>query len=180
MKDYINIEDLLEKYWNCETSQAEEREIKKFFSGGNIPQHLEKYRELFILQQEEVLSRLGEEFDSRIIGMISGEENSLPEESIIKGKKRKMLFMKPLIGIAAALVITAGAWVVYDNIPSGTNDMLIADTYSSPEEALEGLEQIFGFVNAKLDKGYKAVEKGVEKSEPLRQVLSPIINTNKK
>ncbi len=43
----VNIEKLLEKYLNAETSIAEENELKNYFSGNNVAPHLQEYQALF-------------------------------------------------------------------------------------------------------------------------------------
>ena len=42
-----NIETLLEKYLNAETSLKEEQQLKHFFSQATVPSHLEEYKPLF-------------------------------------------------------------------------------------------------------------------------------------
>ncbi len=45
--ELVNIEKLLEKYLDAETSLAEENELKVYFSGDDVASHLEEYRTLF-------------------------------------------------------------------------------------------------------------------------------------
>ncbi len=45
--ELVNIEKLLEKYLNAETSIAEENELKYYFSGNNVAPHLQEYQTLF-------------------------------------------------------------------------------------------------------------------------------------
>ncbi|MDR0547509.1 MAG: hypothetical protein LBG77_08025 [Dysgonamonadaceae bacterium] len=49
---------LLEKYWQCQTSLAEEQRLCEFFAGDNVPEEWMKYRSLFIRkkQQQAVLA----------------------------------------------------------------------------------------------------------------------------
>lgn len=44
----MNIEELLEKYFEGETTCAEEQELRHFFSTENVPEHLNCYRPLFL------------------------------------------------------------------------------------------------------------------------------------
>ena len=68
--DYKYIEQLLERYWQCETSLEEESELRAFCSKGEIPAHLLQYRDLFVYQQvQRELFTLKKE---------RGEENSQP------------------------------------------------------------------------------------------------------
>lgn len=41
------IERILEKYFEATTTAAEERELREYFSGGDIPPHLEAYAPMF-------------------------------------------------------------------------------------------------------------------------------------
>ena len=45
--DYKYIEQLLERYWQCETTVAEERILREFFSQDDVPAALSAYRDLF-------------------------------------------------------------------------------------------------------------------------------------
>ena len=37
--DYAMINELLNKYWLCETSLEEERELRRFFASEEVPEH---------------------------------------------------------------------------------------------------------------------------------------------
>lgn len=45
--ELINIEKLLQKYLDAETSIAEEKELKAYFLSDNVAPHLEEYQALF-------------------------------------------------------------------------------------------------------------------------------------
>ena len=45
--ELVNIERLLEKYLDAETSIAEENKLKAYFLGDDVAPHLEEYREMF-------------------------------------------------------------------------------------------------------------------------------------
>lgn len=49
--DYKDIEQLLERYWQCETSVEEESRLRDFFSKEDVPAHLLRYKNLFVYQQ---------------------------------------------------------------------------------------------------------------------------------
>lgn len=49
----MNIEELLEKYFEGETTCAEEQELRHFFSTENVPEHLNCYRPLFLCLETE-------------------------------------------------------------------------------------------------------------------------------
>lgn len=47
MKVYKDIENLIEKYYNGETSLDEEKQLQVFFQGEDVPDHLKSYQEQF-------------------------------------------------------------------------------------------------------------------------------------
>ena len=52
--DYKDIEQLLERYWQCETSVEEESVLRDFFTKEEVPAHLLRYKNLFVYQQVPV------------------------------------------------------------------------------------------------------------------------------
>ena len=97
--DYKYIEQLLERYWQCETTLQEEAILRTFFSQPDIPEALRKYQALFAgeSQKEEPL---GEDFDARMLDLI-GEA---PKTITLKDR------LMPLFKAAAivAILLTLG------------------------------------------------------------------------
>ena len=97
--DYKYIEQLLERYWQCETTLQEEAILRTFFSQPDIPEALRKYQALFAweTQKEEAL---GEDFDARMLDLI-GEA---PKTITLKDR------LMPLFKAAAivAILLTLG------------------------------------------------------------------------
>ena len=62
MKDYNHIEKLLERYYNAETSEQEEQELKDFFRHEEVPPHLLAEKEMFLQLQLEENYHLNQEF----------------------------------------------------------------------------------------------------------------------
>ena len=100
--DYKYIEQLLERYWQCETTLQEEAILRSFFSQDNVPAQLQQYKALFTLQQEE--QTLGDDFDSRILAMVGQEDK--PKAKVVSITSRLM----PLFRAAAvvAIILTLG------------------------------------------------------------------------
>ena len=98
--DYKYIEQLLERYWQCETTLQEEEILHSFFSQPDIPEDLRRYQPLFSCEQEKPL---GDDFDARILEMIGEEE---PKTKIVALTSRLM----PLFKAAAivAIILTLG------------------------------------------------------------------------
>lgn len=99
--DYKYIEQLLERYWQGETTLQEETILKTFFSQPDIPEDLRKYSALFTYEAEKV-EGLGDDFDARMLEM-TGEA---PKAKTVTLTSRLM----PLFKAAAivAIVLTLG------------------------------------------------------------------------
>ena len=97
--DYKYIKQLLERYWECETTLQEEAILRSFFSQEDVPAEFQQYKALFTyeLQKEEVL---GEDFDARILEKIQ------PTAKTVTLTSRLM----PLFKAAAivAIILTLG------------------------------------------------------------------------
>ena len=50
----MNIEELLDRYFEGETSADEERELRRFFASDHVPDHLSAYRPMFAYFDEEI------------------------------------------------------------------------------------------------------------------------------
>ena len=93
--DYKYIQQLLNRYFDCETTLEEENILKTFFSQKEIPAELVKYQALFIYEQEEPKNDvLGEEFDKKLLAIIE-------EPAPVKAPQR----LRPLFRAAAVIAI---------------------------------------------------------------------------
>ena len=68
--DFKYIEQLLERYWQCETSLEEEAQLRTFFTEEDVPEHLSRYKDLFVYQQLQQEEHLGADFDARVLAEI--------------------------------------------------------------------------------------------------------------
>ena len=82
--DYKYIEQLLERYWACETSLQEEQILRTFFQQAEVPAHLMPYKAVFDVQQEQAEPTLGEDFDAKMMELLSGQGEVLPFEGVVK------------------------------------------------------------------------------------------------
>ena len=60
--DSSHIEQLLEKYWKCESSLEEEQELRDFFKEAVVPESLRETAELFRYFESEKGRALKEKF----------------------------------------------------------------------------------------------------------------------
>ena len=101
--DYKYIKQLLERYWNCETSLEEEDILRTFFSQEDIPSELESYKALFTYELGESKNEaLGDDFDQKMMDIIEGEESQKPEKAKVISLTERL---KPLFKAAAMVAI---------------------------------------------------------------------------
>lgn len=133
--DYKYIEQLLERYWQCETSVEEESQLREFFSQGEVPAHLLRYKDLFVYQQVQHEVGLGDDFDARMLARV--------EVPVVKAKRLTVAGrFVPLFKAAAvvALILTLGN-AAQHTFSSGDEEGLMAgdtigEQVSTPSVAL--------------------------------------------
>ena len=98
--DYKYIEQLLERYWEGETTLQEEAILRTFFNQEDVPAGLMKYKSFFECGLQE--ETLGDDFAARILSSIGQEESKVKMISLSR--------LKPLFKAAAvvAILLTIG------------------------------------------------------------------------
>lgn len=101
--DYKYIEQLLERYFQCETTLKEEEILRTFFSQEDVPVWLVKYQTLFTYEAQDG-QQLDDHFDERILQMIEQEE---PVKARVLTITQRLM---PLFKAAAmvAIILTLG------------------------------------------------------------------------
>jgi hypothetical protein len=98
--DYKYIEQLLERYWEGETTLQEEAILRTFFNQEDVPADLMKYKSFFDCGLQE--ETLDDDFDARILSSIGQEE---PQVRIISLSRLKPLFKAAAV---VAILLTIG------------------------------------------------------------------------
>lgn len=97
--DYKYIEQLLERYWQGETTLEEEEILRTFFCQKEVPASLLPYQSLFVYEHEEPKEDvLGDDFDERILARVEAEQ---PKARTVTLTQR----LKPLFRAAAIVAI---------------------------------------------------------------------------
>ncbi len=167
--DYKYIEQLIERYFQCDTTLQEEQILSAFFaqSEQDLPQQLIQYKPLFTALQPK--DELGDDFDERILALTE-------EPKTVKARTISMTDrLQPLFRAAAvvAIVLTLGNAmnISLKNNPSQADDINYAaykDTYDDPavafdkmEDALDLISEGFSYVkkadSARIDSLYSEV-----------------------
>ena len=124
--DYKYIEQLMERYWNAETTLEEEEILRAFFSQEDIPAELSQYAPLFAYEHaEKAVDVLGEDFDEKILQMVGEAPRSeeRPQAQIISLRERLMPLFKSAAVVAIVLTLGNAAQVAFQKSPEETPGM---------------------------------------------------------
>lgn len=112
--DYKYIEQLLERYWRCETTLQEEEILRSFFAQEDVPVELLAYRDLFVAQRDErECDVLDESFDERMMAMVEGEKSVRPV--VVTMRQRLMPLFKAAAVVAIVLTLGNAAQIAFDS-----------------------------------------------------------------
>ena len=146
--DYRYIEQLLERYWQCQTTIEEERILHAFFSQDDIPASLLKYKPLFDsingMKEEEALS---DDFDKRMLAMI--EEPKHVKARIVPLSQRLMPLFRAAAVVAIILTLGNAAQTAFNK--DGNDEEIdyanYKDTYKDPNIAYDKMEDAIQLVS---------------------------------
>lgn len=135
--DYKYINQLVERYWQGETSLEEEQILRTFFSQKDIPADLESYRVLFEYEQTEPQNDvLGDDFDQRMLSMI--DDKPVVKARIITMSQRLAPLFKAAAVVAIILTLSQAAQMSfraggYENVsryeaPNEGSKVALSDT----------------------------------------------------
>ena len=129
------IENLLEKYFEAETSIAEEKELKEYFASSDVAPPLEQYKPIFgyVVQAKQ------EQFTATIP---------------LKTKKRKSVVW---LSVAASIAVLLGVSLFtfnHYNQPK-SNDL---GTYDDPEVAFRETQKALAMISEHVNKGIGSMQ----------------------
>ena len=151
MKDYSHIEALLERYYDAQTSEAEEQRLKDFFLHEEVPVHLQAEKEMFLQLQAS--------------GVPEGLEERLSQSIDRWGKKHRTLRLQWIGSIAASLLLLFGAGWYLQEPPR-------KDTCATPEEAYAEAQKALVMFSTALNKGMKQMDALHETTERMEKIFT--------
>ena len=147
--DSKQIGELVEKYWNCETSLEEEKQLRDFFQGPNVPVELQPTAELFRYLEIEKSKGLNENFDQHVTKKFQKRR---------EGKVISLNFQNLSRIAAGILVVVAATFFIRQEIRKSYPKEL-QDTYSDPQMAFEETKKALMMISGSFGKAKKETEK---------------------
>jgi hypothetical protein len=132
------IENIIEKYFQGETSIAEEKELKEYFSSPDVAQHLEQYKPMF-------------GYFSQV------KEQKSTQEIPLQSKKRNVAWLS----IAASVVVLLGIGTFMYVNEKNTSPVVAQSelgTYDNPEEALAATQKALAMLSNNVNVGIESVQ----------------------
>ena len=148
--DYKYIEQLLERYWICETSLEEESILRAFFSQEDVPASLRKYKGLFIFEQKTKKEDcLGDDFDKRILAITGDAETPKVKAVRVSIHERLMPLFKAAAVVAMVVALGGAAQFQFGNklADEEINYEDYKDTYNDPTAAYDKVENALEMIS---------------------------------
>jgi len=125
---------LIEKYFQGETSIAEEKELRDYFSGLNVAQHLEQYRPLF--------------------GYFSqAKEQKFKQKIPLQSNKRKVAWLS--IAASVVVLLSIGTYAYLNNNEAHEQNL---GTFDDPEVAFKETQKALALLSNHVNTGIESVQ----------------------
>jgi hypothetical protein len=156
---------LIEKYYNGETNDEEEKSLRDFFAS-NSPEGFEAEREIFTYFPSEVsVPEASPELEKRIMARIDYLE---AKRSTFRS------YLLTAVNIAAGMLILAGTYFFF------TERGKSADTFTDPAIAYAETMKILYSVSAQMNKGERAMQPVGRMNEMTSKGLKAIYESSDK
>lgn len=138
--DYKYIEQLLERYWECQTTLEEEAILRTFFRQEDVPASLLPYRQFFIEEDEMAHEHLSKDFQDRMLRLVGEESPQVPLGVV---KARRITFVRRLRPFYRAAGLIAILLTIGNAAQQSFSDDEAANTSQMAEQAAcDSLHQI--------------------------------------
>jgi hypothetical protein len=165
------IEQLIEKFYNGETSLAEEELLMEYLSQETVPAKFMAVKEHFNFLKNEKKPELDDTFDEKILQSI--EKDKLQPSSF-------KIWTYRLSGVAAAIVLFVMVWFGTDLLQPKE----VYGTISDPSLAFVETQKVLGEVSKNMNKGLqpagntvKKIDKNVKRAGELKKMNQALEKT---
>jgi len=125
--DSKKLDELLNKYWNCETSLEEEQQLREYFKGSQVPSQLNETAAVFRYFEEVKKKSLDDQaFEEAVLKKVSPQKN---------GKVVRLVYNSMRIAAGIAVLLVAIFFVRKELKPD--QPQAVVDTYDNPKLAFE-------------------------------------------
>lgn len=169
------VEKLLARFYEGETSVKEEQELRHYFETEDIPKSLQADKELFSVLTDNTEVKIPINMGSKLSQAI--DQWAEAENRAINIKHNRKIYWQWTSGIAASILLLFGIWTYVDKDDNGKP--VVADTYTNPEDAYKEAQKALALVSFNLNKGVKQLENAQQKTEKAEEIFKNTINSTK-
>ena len=161
------IKILLERYYDGQTSEMEEKELKRFFlEEKHVPDSLKEEKEFFIgLLQVVAPKELPFGWEERLGGLIDEWDVCEQKKTDRALKYARTIRLKWISGVAACILLLVSINLCMRLF---SEPMVLCDTYATPEEAYEEAEKALLMFSTNLNKGVAQIKVMHETTEKIQ------------
>ncbi len=156
---------LLQRYFEGESSEADERRLEAYFRGNEVATEVAEYAEFFGGISELSGSADDPTIEDEVMDFILENEH--------REKTRYRSMWRVVTGIAASIIIVLGGFLLYQE-----QQRPFRDSFDNPNEALAYATETLEFVSGKYNKGLaqlSSFEKLHKASEPVKKGTAPVV-----
>lgn len=164
--DFKRIEELLDRYWNAETSLEEEQELREFFIRSTIPEHLKETATLFHYFENNKKRSLN---DAAFDGTVLSKVNTPKQSKVVK-----LVYNTMRIAAGVAVLVVA-TWFIRDEIREVSPQVMV-DTYDDPKLAFEETKKALQMIS----RSFGTAESQAKKINLFNDAQEEIQKQNKK
>jgi hypothetical protein len=169
MENLKHIEELLEKYYNGETSLEEERMLHWYFQTQDVPMHLKPDEEIFRYHYKQTNEEASPDLTEKLSRLI--DEQGRKSRFILPVRTIRMIS-----GIAASILLLFALWMgIGRDFMQKRNPGRFADTYDDPQLAYVETKKALLLVSEKLNAGTKELQY-LKKYNQSMGMLEPILS----
>lgn len=156
--DSKKLEELLQKYWDCETSLEEEQQLREYFRNEKLPDQGKEAASLFNYFEQQKNRSVNEQFDKNVLGQLKKPQGKVTN-----------LVQTSLRIAAGVAVLLAAVFFVRQEIRK--NDAVaMEDTFDDPQKALEETKKALMMIS----KGFGKAEQQAKKINLLNEAKDKI------
>jgi hypothetical protein len=156
--DSKKLEELLQKYWDCETSLEEEQQLREYFRNEKVSDLGKEAATLFHYFEQQKNNTVNEHFEKEVLGQIKKPA----------GKVTNLIQTSLRIAAGVAVLIVAVFFVRQEIRKSDT--VAMEDTYDDPQKALEETKKALMMIS----KGFGRAEEQAKKINLLNEAQDKI------
>jgi hypothetical protein len=154
--DYNQLEALIKRYWDCETSLEEEERLREWFRTHEVPERFKETAKLFSYFDEQKQKATDKQFDEKLLKNVQA-----------KSKGKSVNLWQTSLRIAAGIAVVAAAIFFVREEIQDKPDMAMTE---DQQKAFEETKKAFMMIS----KGFSTAEENAKKINVLNEAEDKI------